>query len=62
MPKKEMMDCCTGHKMKGVGILLIGLLVLSNVYWPFLDWGTFIGIILVLAGIAKLVMPHKYHG
>ena len=50
------------HKMKGWGMIVVGLLVLANVYWPFLDWGTFIGILLVLAGISKLAMPHKYHG
>lgn len=62
MPKKEMMGCCMMHKMKGWGMIVVGLLVLANVYWPFLDWGTFIGILLVLAGISKLAMPHKYHG
>lgn len=62
MPKKEMMGCCAMHRMKGVGMLVVGLLILVNVYWPFLDWGTFVGAILALAGLLKLIMPHKYHG
>jgi len=61
MPKKEMMKCCGMHRKKGVMMLVLGLLVLANVYFPVLSWGAFIGAVLVLAGIVKLVMPHRYH-
>lgn len=61
MPRKEMMACCTAHRMKGVGILVIGVLILANVYWPFMNWGVFAGALFILAGIAKLTIPHKYH-
>ncbi len=47
------------HKCKGISMIVLGLLVIGNVYWQVVDWGTFIGGILVLAGFMKLVMPHK---
>jgi len=37
-------------------MLILGLLVLANVYAVNLDWATFIGAILVLGGIVKLLM------
>ena len=49
------------HKGKGVAMLVLGLLVVANAYWMFLDWATFIGALLVLGGLLKLVMPHKKH-
>jgi uncharacterized membrane protein HdeD (DUF308 family) len=47
------------HKMKGTGMLILGLLILANAYWGFLTWGAFIGALLFLGGFIKLVMPHK---
>ena len=44
------------HKGKGKMMLILGILVLLNVYLAKLDWATFIGIILVLAGLAKISM------
>ena len=61
MPRKETMSCCRMHKGKGVGLMILGLLVLANVYWPYLDWGAFVGAVFVIAGFIKLVTPHKYH-
>lgn len=56
--KEEM--CCHGHhKGKGVMMLILGLLVLANSYWYFLDWAMFIGLILVLGGLVKMLMPKK---
>lgn len=47
-------------KMMGVKMLILGLLVLGNVYWPMLTWPAFIGWVLVLAGFLKLIiMPMK---
>ena len=47
------------HKMKGVAMLVLGLLILANVYLEFLTWAAFIGALLVLGGLLKLLMPHK---
>lgn len=44
------------HKGKGAMMLVLGLLVLANVYFLSLDWATFIGAVLVLVGIVKLLM------
>ena len=55
MPKKEMMEMHHNYKGKGWMVLVLGILILANVYLVFLDWATFIGIILVLGGIMKLV-------
>lgn len=47
------------HKMKGVGMLILGLLILANAYWGFLTWAAFIGILFVLGGLLKFLMPCK---
>jgi uncharacterized membrane protein HdeD (DUF308 family) len=47
------------HMMKGVGMLILGLLILANAYWGFLTWAGFIGALLFLGGLIKLLMPHK---
>lgn len=49
------------HKGKGAGMLVLGLLILANVYFAVADWWTFFGALLVLAGFVKLVMPMKKH-
>ena len=61
MPR-ERMDIDKKHwmmhkRMKGVMMLVVGVLVLVNVYWQFLDWATFVGVLLVLGGLMKLAMP-----
>lgn len=47
------------HKMWGVKMLVLGLLVLANAYWAFVEWPNFIGILLVLGGLWKLVCCRK---
>jgi len=47
------------HKMKGVVMTVLGLLVLANVYLGLLTWAGFIGVLLVLGGLLKLLMPCK---
>jgi uncharacterized membrane protein HdeD (DUF308 family) len=47
------------HKMKGVGMLVLGLLILANAYWGFLTWAAFIGVLFVLSGLLKFLMPYK---
>lgn len=70
MAKKEMMmdeEHSGMHKkmMKMIGckMLVLGILVLGNVYWPMLTWPAFIGWVLVVAGISKLAFPYccKHH-
>jgi hypothetical protein len=56
MVKKDMM--CKG---KGVGMILLGLLIVANAYWQVLSWGMFIGDVIILLGFLKIVLPHKYH-
>ena len=67
MPKKEekmgvyMEECCGMHKRaKSFGMVVLGLLVLANAYWPFMSWAGFIGGVLVLAGLWKLAKPKKH--
>jgi uncharacterized membrane protein HdeD (DUF308 family) len=57
--KKGMMKCCAGHKGKGFAMLLLGALVLGNVYWFMMSWPVFVGWIFVLAGVLKILMPDK---
>jgi uncharacterized membrane protein HdeD (DUF308 family) len=54
-------ECCASHKTwKGVKMLILGLLVLANVKWAVVDWFTFVGIIIALKGLIKIVKPmHK---
>jgi uncharacterized membrane protein HdeD (DUF308 family) len=42
-------------KMMGCKMLVLGALVLANSYWNVVSWTNFIGIVLAVAGIAKLV-------
>lgn len=61
--KKEVITMegyCNGgmcNKCKGGFKLVLGLLVLANVYYLNWSWWTFLGTILVLGGIAKMVKP-----
>ena len=55
---KEMGEMHSKHmKMWGLKMIILGLLVLANAYWLILDWSLFIGVILIIAGLAKLLMP-----
>ncbi|MDD5012480.1 MAG: hypothetical protein PHQ66_02450 [Candidatus Nanoarchaeia archaeon] len=47
------------HKFKGIAMIVLGLLVIGNVYWQVVDWGTFIGVVIALTGAMKLFMKHK---
>ena len=56
---KEDMTCHHHHKGKGIMALVLGALILANSYWAILGWADFIGIMFVLMGLIKLLMPHK---
>lgn len=64
MAKEMMMDegMMKKHmKMHAWKMLILGLLVLANVYWLMVNWFSFVGIILVLAGLMKMFMPCGCH-
>jgi uncharacterized membrane protein HdeD (DUF308 family) len=45
-----------GHmKHKGTAMLILGALILLNVYAMKLGWGTFVGGVLVLGGVVKML-------
>jgi uncharacterized membrane protein HdeD (DUF308 family) len=44
-------------KMMGWTMLVLGLLVLANSSWAIISWADFVGVMIAIAGIAKLVMP-----
>lgn len=41
--------------------IVLGLLVLANVNYLRWDWWTFVGAVLILAGIAKFIKPACPH-
>jgi hypothetical protein len=49
------------HGFKTAMIIIIGLLIIANAYFGFMTWDYFVGGILVLLGLIKLMMPHKHH-
>ena len=53
-------ECCCGHK-KGHGAiaLIVGLLILPNAMWSAVSWPIFVGIIVALCGLVKLLMPKE---
>ena len=51
--------CMGGYcgKCHGGMKLVARLLVLANVYWLNWEWWTFVGALLVLAGVVKMAKP-----
>lgn len=43
------------HCMKW-GLFILGLLILANSYWRIVRWDFFIGLMLVIAGVSKMLM------
>ena len=48
-------------KCWGAKELVLGLLILANVYYLNWDWWTFVGAVIALAGAVKLVYPKCPH-
>ena len=52
-------DMMAMHKMHakkhGVKMIVVGILVILNQAYGWLDWATFVGAIFVLVGLVKLV-------
>jgi len=61
MPKKvgDEMDWQAHKQKRGAMLLILGILILANAYWSVVGWDIFIGIIIALAGLGKLLMPIK---
>jgi len=64
MPRKKKMDDAKMQehwkmhkKMMGCKMLVLGVLVLANNYWKVVDWTAFIGGLLVIAGVMKMIAP-----
>ena len=55
-------DCAGGYcsKCYGAKCLVIGILVLLNLYFE-INWAVFIGVILVILGLGRLFMPKCSH-
>ncbi len=49
-------------KHKGVMMVILGALILANVYWIKLGWGAFVGGVFVLGGLAKMTHGCKCKG
>lgn len=62
MAKRGKMNMEKMCKCKAIAMIVFGLLVIGNAYWGILDWATFIGGAIILAGVMKLFMPHKHMG
>ena len=45
-------------RCKGIGLLVVGILVLANAVWSFVDWWLLVGALLVLKGLVMLVKPN----
>jgi len=56
-----MMAMEKGNMMHAWKVLLLGLLILANTYWMLVTWDYFIGIVLVLTGLLKMIMPKYMH-
>jgi len=57
-------SCCCGGvcaKCHGAKWLVAGILVLLNVYALKWEWGLFLGALLILGGLVKMVKPSCGH-
>ncbi len=57
--KKGVVKSQMDTRGKGFALIVLGTLVLGNIYWFMMSWPVFIGWILVLAGVLKVLMPNK---
>lgn len=38
-------------------MLMVGIVILINAYWPFANWWVLVGWLLVIKGLMKMVVP-----
>ncbi len=44
------------HNVMKWGLFILGLLILANSYWGVFRWDFFVGLMFVIAGVAKMLM------
>lgn len=61
MAKENSEVCCHGGRKGGAMMLLLGVLILLNAYYypNGLSWPMFIGVIVAIKGLIKILMPLK---
>lgn len=58
MKDKEMGMRFESHMKKhGICMLLVGLVVMANAQWAFMNWAMLIGALITLGGLLKAFMP-----
>jgi len=60
MPRRNIAakDMAKHKKMWAGKMLVLGIVVLLNAAYAFIRWDYLIGILLVLAGLVKMLMPY----
>ena len=54
---KEEVSHAAFHKHKGLVMLVVGILILLNAIYGWFSWGVFVGGIIALLGLLRLVHP-----
>ena len=57
MSTEDMAHWQMHKRKKATAMIVLGLIVIINTYWQFMNWVGLIGVLLVIAGIGKLMMP-----
>ena len=57
MPKKTEECCACSPRCMGLKLLVLGVLIVLNTMYSWVSWGLFVGGIVGLAGLLKLVTP-----
>ncbi len=51
------MGCGCTPQCSAAKKLVLGALIVANAYWAWFNWAMFIGVVLVVAGAVKMIMP-----
>ena len=49
------------HRCRALKVLILGILILLNAYLAVVNWAVFVGGIIAIAGIVKLIWTHCSH-
>ena len=47
------------HKYKACMMIAVGILVILNAVYSFVNWALFVGIVLILVGLLSKIMAYK---
>ncbi|MEK6918612.1 MAG: hypothetical protein AABW73_01100 [Nanoarchaeota archaeon] len=66
MKSEDMHDrhmCNMGHcsKCHSWKLLIVGIIIAINAWWPFIGWWKLVAVLLIIAGLSKLFMPRCSH-